>query len=98
MIRTILACLLLIVGLSLGYWVGRLDVLKNPNPAAVGEKKPLYYRHPMNPNVTSMTPTKDEMGMDYVAVYAEDSTANVLSPTSGKILYYRHPVIDKSSP
>lgn len=30
----------------------------------------LYYRSPMNPSVTSPTPTKDEMGMDYIPVYA----------------------------
>jgi Cu(I)/Ag(I) efflux system membrane fusion protein len=35
------------------------------------ERKPLYYRNPMNPAVTSPTPRKDEMGMDYVPVYDE---------------------------
>ncbi|HEY8034161.1 MAG TPA: efflux RND transporter periplasmic adaptor subunit [Methylobacter sp.] len=88
MIKTVLAVLILILGLSLGFWAGRLEVQQNP--AAVGEKKPLYYRHPMNPKVTSMTPAKDEMGMDYVPVYAEQPTAAV--PESGKILYYRHPM------
>ncbi len=29
----------------------------------------LYYRHPMNPSITSPTPAKDEMGMDYLPVY-----------------------------
>lgn len=38
--------------------------------AARGE--PLYYRHPMRPEVTSPAPKKDEMGMDYVPVYAEE--------------------------
>lgn len=33
---------------------------------------PLYYRHPTRPEVTSPTPKKDEMGMDYVPVYAEE--------------------------
>lgn len=36
-----------------------------------GEKKILYYRNPMNPEVTSPVPKQDEMGMDYVPVYAE---------------------------
>ncbi|MDP2361412.1 MAG: efflux RND transporter periplasmic adaptor subunit [bacterium] len=31
----------------------------------------LYYRNPMNPQVTSATPAKDEMGMDYVPVYSD---------------------------
>ncbi|MBI5905707.1 MAG: efflux RND transporter periplasmic adaptor subunit [Deltaproteobacteria bacterium] len=38
-----------------------------------GPRKILFYRNPMNPNVTSKTPAKDEMGMDYVPVY-EDET------------------------
>ncbi|MBI4678920.1 MAG: efflux RND transporter periplasmic adaptor subunit [Elusimicrobia bacterium] len=33
---------------------------------------PLFYRHPMHPEVTSPVPKKDEMGMDYVPVYAEE--------------------------
>lgn len=35
------------------------------------ERKLLYYRHPHNPAVTSPVPRKDEMGMDYVAIYGE---------------------------
>ena len=38
-----------------------------------GERKVLFYRHPMNPDVTSPVPMKDEMGMDYVAVYAGEA-------------------------
>lgn len=34
-------------------------------------KKLLYYRNPMNPEVTSPVPMKDSMGMDYVPVYEE---------------------------
>ncbi|HBL16882.1 MAG: hypothetical protein A2X36_01825 [Elusimicrobia bacterium GWA2_69_24] len=33
---------------------------------------PLYYRHPMRPEVTSPEARKDEMGMDYIPVYAEE--------------------------
>ena len=36
------------------------------------ERKILYYRNPMNPQVTSPVPAKDEMGMDYVPVYEEE--------------------------
>jgi membrane fusion protein, copper/silver efflux system len=35
-------------------------------------RRPLFYRHPMRADVTSPTPAKDEMGMDYVPIYAED--------------------------
>jgi multidrug efflux pump subunit AcrA (membrane-fusion protein) len=31
-----------------------------------------FYRSPMNPSITSPTPMKDEMGMDYVPVYEGD--------------------------
>ena len=44
-------------------------------PAAAPEKKKLlYYRNPMNPEVTSPVPMKDSMGMDYVPVYEEEKT------------------------
>lgn len=33
----------------------------------------LFYRNPMNPTVTSPVPAKDEMGMDYVPVYADEA-------------------------
>src|SRR5690606_3751451 len=36
---------------------------------------PLYYRHPHKPGVTSDKPMQDEMGMDYVPVYAEAGAA-----------------------
>jgi hypothetical protein len=38
------------------------------------DAKPLYYRNPMHPEATSPTPKKDEMGMDYIPVYAEEKT------------------------
>lgn len=48
---------------------------------AAGERKPLYYRNPMDPTVRSDRPMKDSMGMDYVPVYAEDTGAEVtISP------------------
>ena len=39
-------------------------------PAPV-KGKILYYRNPMNPEVTSPVPMKDPMGMDYIPVYEE---------------------------
>jgi hypothetical protein len=38
-----------------------------------GERKILFYRNPMNPGVTSPVPAKDQMGMDYVPVYADEA-------------------------
>jgi len=37
-----------------------------------GERKIAFYRSPMDPRQTSPTPRKDEMGMDYVAVYEDE--------------------------
>ena len=34
------------------------------------EREVLFYRNPMNPTITSPVPAKDEMGMDYIPVYA----------------------------
>ena len=45
--------------------------------AGASERKPIKYRHPMNPTIYSDTPAKDDMGMDYIPVYADgdgDST------------------------
>ena len=39
--------------------------------AAPVERKVKFYRSPMTPAVTSPTPMKDEMGMDYVPVYED---------------------------
>jgi Cu(I)/Ag(I) efflux system membrane fusion protein len=57
-------------------------------PIAVAEAAPLeaqgepsYYRHPHDPQRTSPTPRKDEMGMDYVPVYADAPGSEVrISP------------------
>lgn len=38
--------------------------------------KVVFYRSPMNPSLTSPVPMKDEMGMDYVAVYEGDLKAD----------------------
>jgi len=38
-----------------------------------GEREVLFYRNPMDPNITSPVPRKDDMGMDYVPVYADEA-------------------------
>lgn len=64
--------LVLGLGLGLGFWLASQsqDGAQKTEPSETG--KPLFYRHPMNPSVTSPVPAKDEMGMPYVPVYAED--------------------------
>lgn len=36
------------------------------------DRKILFYRHPMRPDITSPTPQKDEMGMDYIPTYEDE--------------------------
>ena len=57
-----------------GYWLGTARTAPDANAdvSASDPRKPLYYRNPMNPEVTTPVPTKDAMGMDYIAVYADD--------------------------
>jgi Cu(I)/Ag(I) efflux system membrane fusion protein len=65
--------LLVLLTLALGAGAGYLAALRSgggDGPAAEGPR-PLFYRNPMNPAVTSPVPAKDEMGMDYVPVYAD---------------------------
>jgi len=53
------------------------DVTPTPVQAArsSGYRKILYYRNPMGLSDTSPVPKKDAMGMDYVAVYADEQSA-----------------------
>ena len=48
-------------------------------PEPKGERTILFYRNPMDPTITSPTPAKDEMGMDYIPVYSD----SVQSPLEG---------------
>ncbi len=57
-------------------------------PAAApqtAEKTIKFYRNPMNPEITSKTPMKDGMGMDYVPVYE--------LAAAGKIVAGRAPIV-----
>jgi Cu(I)/Ag(I) efflux system membrane fusion protein len=60
----------------------RVKSAATPPPASgASERKVLYYRSPMNPQVTSPVPRKDEMGMDYVPVYEDEVQGT--TPASG---------------
>ena len=52
--------------------------------ARADERKILYYRNPMGLPDTSQAPKKDQMGMDYIPVYADEGNQSpgtvVLSP------------------
>ncbi len=69
-----------------GYWIGNRGAAKqhvvtattatvsqaSGGQAANGERKVLFYRNPMGLPDTSPVPKKDPMGMDYIAVYADE--------------------------
>ena len=63
----------LIVGAGLGYWLGQSTTAGHPDAggSVTDERKPLFYRHPMNPEITSPVPAKGSMGMDYIPVFAD---------------------------
>ena len=68
--------LTLAAGALAGYWYATQLTPKATSTTATDtaqEKKPLYYRSPMNPAITSPTAAKDSMGMDYIPVYAEET-------------------------
>ncbi|XSG85067.1 MAG: efflux RND transporter periplasmic adaptor subunit [Methylohalobius sp. ZOD2] len=68
------------LGIGVGYWlaVRHMETLAVTAAGTRPACQPKFYRHPMNPSITSQTPAKDEMGMDYVPVYppgCEEATA-----------------------
>jgi Cu(I)/Ag(I) efflux system membrane fusion protein len=48
------------------------------------DRKILFYRHPMQPSITSKVPAKDEMGMDYIPVYEGDEDNVNTSTVDGR--------------
>ena len=66
----------LLGGLIGGYWfAGTTSEPAMPMSAADAARKPLFYRNPMNPEITSPVPAKDNMGMDYIPVYADEDSS-----------------------
>lgn len=92
LLATLLAFLLFGAGVLLAPrlqpWLNPLNL--SPSPAiesrrgreiavAPAERKPVKYRHPMNPAIFSDTPAKDDMGMDYIPVFADGGKADETS-------------------
>ena len=87
---------LLVIGSAVGYLIiylagGLSNSASNMDMSKMEAKssEPLYYRNPMNPEVTSPTPAQDNMGMDYIPVYADEPKGESSEP---KILFYRNPM------
>jgi membrane fusion protein, copper/silver efflux system len=79
--RTIIIVIIAaVLSAFLGYQIGQSnnsnDATGIPAPAVEADQQPLFYRNPMNPEVTSPVPAKDHMGMDYIPVYADASAGN----------------------
>jgi len=75
-----IAIITLAVGAGGGYWLAsrHIGMSTKANHAGTGlgqrtkaKREPLFYRNPMNPEVTSPVPAKDNMGMAYIPVYAD---------------------------
>jgi len=74
-------------------------VAPEPGHDAAPQGKPIYYRHPHDPNRTSPVPRQDEMGMDYVPVYADAAGPEVrISPAVVNNLGVRTAAAEMASP
>lgn len=76
----------LVLGGGGGYWVATWQESKDAAPGMdtampSAEPEVLFYRNPMNPAITSPVPAQDEMGMEYIPVFAEDNAGNGGEPT-----------------
>jgi len=67
----VVAAAALAAGLAGGYWLSTPEFVESNLSSTKPDRQPLFYRNPMNPEVTSQVPTKDQMGMDYIPVYAD---------------------------
>src|SRR3990172_7475176 len=85
--RSAILLVLILAGIIIGLgvlnkeYIINLFGVKNGDGPQQTERKVLFYRHPMNPNATSPTPKKDEMGMDYIPVYEEAGVSEELPGT-----------------
>ena len=73
-LNVLIICVALVLGGAAGFWFALEQGQKEDSMSMAMEKKarkPFFYRNPMNPAITSPVPAKDEMGMDYIPVYAD---------------------------
>ncbi len=76
-------------GLAGGYWLAGTTAPPQmaQSEGASAERKVLFYRNPMNPAITSPVMMQDDMGMDYIPVYADED-----KPKKKEVLFYRNPM------
>lgn len=63
----------------------KLQKVENHSGPRTGKGKIVFYRHPMRPDITSTTRKKDEMGMDFIPVYENDSEQDGASDVGGDV-------------
>ncbi|MDT8385742.1 MAG: efflux RND transporter periplasmic adaptor subunit [Gammaproteobacteria bacterium] len=86
-----------LVALGLGFGAGYLASYMGDGPSSDtadsgmaengADKQPLFWRNPMNPEITSPVFMQDEMGMDYLPVYAEEAESK-----QKEVLFWRNPM------
>ncbi|MDH4120560.1 MAG: efflux RND transporter periplasmic adaptor subunit [Deltaproteobacteria bacterium] len=75
----------------LGVWGGYQWARQSGSSSTAGSSAPprerriLFYRNPMDPQVTSPVPAKDNMGMDFIPVYADEGTENGRQDPAGTV-------------
>ena len=68
----LMSALLLALGAGGGYWAAK----QTTDGASAKEKTPLYWVNPMDPRDRRDGPAKDNMGMDFIPVYAEQKSGS----------------------
>ncbi len=83
----LVAVIALVIGGGSGYLLAPSGApAGGADAGASTERKALFYRNPMNPAITSPLPAQDEMGMDYIPVYADEK------PKKKEPIFYRNPM------
>ena len=77
------------IGLAGGYWLAgsQTQLQGTESEVEADERKVLFWRNPMNPAITSPVFMQDEMGMDYLPVYADED-----KPKEKEVLFWRNPM------
>ncbi len=93
----VVIALSLVVGVGAGFGMGYFfagsafntssQTQQSGMEGSSAEREVLFYRNPMNPAITSPVFMQDEMGMDYIPVYADEE-----KPKERKVLFYRNPM------
>ena len=75
----VITAVVLAIGVAGGYWFGKASVNSSSMEEVFEQApaKPLYYRSPMDPSITSPKPAKGPMGMDYIPVFEQAVTDQV---------------------